>query len=286
MHKLRAALALVAVTIAGLDCGSSREPPSLPDSENIRIVSLAPNLTEVLFELGMGKQIVGVTIHCNYPPQAQEKEKIGDFLHPNLEKIVALRPDLVMAEHWPSSKTIPRLRELHTPVLETTSPKSVAEIYETIRQVGKAVNRAERAEALVADMKIGIENIRQRAARLSYRPSVYTEIDLPSWTIGKRSFVTEALRLCGARNLFEDLERPAMYVSKEEIIARDPEIILSFTVAADQISRRPGWAGIRAVREGRIIDDVDPNLLSRGNHRLVKGMVMLQDRILELWNEF
>ena len=103
----------------------SLDEPSRGD--DLRIISLAPNLTEILFELGLGDQIVGVTNYCTYPPEALEKEKVGGFINPNLEKIVSLEPDLVVSEHWPSSKTVPRLREFGLQVSEVISPRSFEE---------------------------------------------------------------------------------------------------------------------------------------------------------------
>src|SRR5258705_13701535 len=94
-----------------------------------RIISLAPNLTETLFALGAGSEVVGVTTFCKYPPEAARIEKVGNFLNPNYEKIVDLKPTLILAEQWPSSKTAVRLKQLRLPLVETLSPRSFDEIY-------------------------------------------------------------------------------------------------------------------------------------------------------------
>ena len=258
----------------------SLDEPSRGD--DLRIISLAPNLTEILFELGLGDQIVGVTNYCTYPPEALEKEKVGGFIDPNLEKIVSLEPDLVVSEHWPSSKTVPRLREFGLQVSEVISPRSFEEIYQVIRGVGDAVNRSQGAEELIRRMKERLETIKTMTATLSGSPSIYVEIDLPSWTIGKQSFITEALLLCGARNLFEDVDRRSFQASKEMIVDRNPDVILAYTVGAPAIRQRLGWDGIKAVQEGRIIDDLERSLLSHGNHRLIEGMEQLQARLLDM----
>ena len=273
-------LALLFFSVSGCESPSQERRPA--DYEARSIVSLSPNLTEILFDLGLGEQIVGVTIHCTQPPAAETKEKIGDFLNPNLEKIVSLDPDLIVAEHWPSSRTVPQLKKFGLHVFETISPKSLQEISQTIREIGQIVNRSERAEDLVGEMQSRFQLIQERSQKLSHRPSVYVEIDLPSWTIGKNSFITEALEVCGFRNLFDDMGRPALEVSKEVIVSRNPDVILSFTVSAAEIRRRPGWTDIQAVKRGYIIDTMDEGLLSRGNHHLVEGMEQLQRRILEM----
>ena len=285
MKKFVGAILLILLIIFSVQ--ASRRAPSnqsVPQGD-VRIVSLAPNLTEILFELGVGEQVVGVTKYFTDSSQGQQKEEIGDFFNPNLEKIASLKPTLVIAEHWPSSRTVPRLREYGLPVLETISPTSLEEIYQIIREVGKVVDRSQPAEALIQSMKERLRAVKERAAQLSDRPSVYIEVDLPTWTIGKRSFITEAFYLCGARNLFDDVEKRALQASKETIIARNPDIILTYTVSASLISQRPGWDQIKAVRNGRILDDFDRDLLSHGNHRLIEGMEKLQARILTMMSE-
>ena len=282
MKKFIGIAALIFLVLLGIQSTRSVSLDEPSRGGDQRIVSLAPNLTEILFELGLGDQIVGVTNYCTYPPEALEKEKVGGFINPNLEKIVSLKPDLVVSEQWPSSKTVPRLREFGLQVLEVISPKSFEEIYQVIRGVGKAVNRCQGAEELIHRMVQRLEEVQSKASRLDRSPSVYVEIDLPSWTIGKQSFITEALLLCGAHNLFEDVEKRSFQASKEMIVDRNPDVILAYTVAAPAISQRPGWDGIKAVQEGRIVDDLDRSLLSHGNHRLVEGMEQLQARLLEI----
>ena len=282
MKKFIGIAALIFLVLLGIQSTRSVSLDEPSRGGDQRIVSLAPNLTEILFELGLGDQIVGVTNYCTYPPEALEKEKVGGFINPNLEKIVSLKPDLVVSEQWPSSKTVPRLREFGLQVLEVISPKSFEEIYQVIRGVGKAVNRCQGAEELIHRMVQRLEEVQSKASRLDRSPSVYVEIDLPSWTIGKQSFITEALLLCGAHNLFEDVEKRSFQASKEMIVDRNPDVILAYTVAAPAISQRPGWGGIKAVQEGRIVDDLDRSLLSHGNHRLVEGMEQLQARLLEM----
>jgi len=285
MKKFVGAILLILLIIFAVQ--ASRRAPSNQSvpQEDVRIVSLAPNLTEILFELGVGEQVVGVTKYFADSSQGEQKEVIGDFLNPNLEKIASLKPSLVIAEHWPSSRTVPRLREFGLPVLETLSPTSLEEIYQIIREVVEVVERSHPAEALIQNMKERLRVVKERAAQLSDRPSVYIEVDLPTWTIGKRSFITEAFHLCGARNLFDDVEKRALQASKETIIARNPDIILTYTVSASLISQRPGWDQIKAVQNGKILDDFDRDLLSHGNHRLIEGMEKLQARILTMMSE-
>ncbi|MFQ5739821.1 MAG: ABC transporter substrate-binding protein [Acidobacteriota bacterium] len=245
----------------------------------MRIISLAPNLTGLLFDLGVGGHVVAVTTYCDYPPEALKREKIGDFINPNFEKIVRLKPDLVFAEEWSSSKTVPRLKQLGVHVEEVPTPRSLHEIYRLIERVGDLTGQSLEAEVLIQNMQERVAKIEARARRFPTHPRLYLEIDRPSWTVGGSSFTNQAIELCGARNIFSDLARPAPQVSEEAIIERNPDIIISFASSTAEIRRRGGWNRIGAVQSGRIIDDFNPDLLSRGNHRLVEGMEALQTRI-------
>jgi iron complex transport system substrate-binding protein len=276
-----ACLSLLLLLLAYQQIRHNRTVPS-PTNTNLRLISLSPTLTEILFELGVGESVVGVTTYCAYPPEAQKKEKIGDFVNPNFEKMLALKPDLIFAERWSSSKIVTRLKEASLNVVEVDSPRSIEEIYQVIRQVGQAVKKEDRARSIEVDMRRRIDLIRAQAERMPYRPKIYIEIDLPSWTVGRNSYTSEAVTLCGARNIFEDLEKPALQVSKEVIIERNPDIILSFDAPAAEYLQRPGWSRVKAIQQRKIIDDVGRNLLSHGNHRLIAGMEQLQARLLQM----
>jgi iron complex transport system substrate-binding protein len=274
-------VALIAITGLGGVLLALRPRPVPPPvrSAGHRIISLAPNLTETLFALGAGDEVVGVTNYCNYPPEAKTREKVGDFINPSLEKIVSLRPDLIVLERWSSSKVSRRLSQLNLRVFETISPASIEQVYEVIGQVGGAAGRRREAAALIARMRQRVEAAKQRSRRFRHHPSVYVEIDPPSWTVGKRSYTSEAVTIAGGQNLFDDIDRPALLVSMEKVVEKDPDVILSFAVKAAEIRARPGWGEIKAVKQGHIIDDFNRDLLSRGTFRLVEGIEKLQERL-------
>jgi len=270
---------LLILGMATLLVTCSRPAPGREVTAGHRIVSLAPNLTETVFALGAGDEVVGVTSYCNYPPEAQSREQVGDFINPSLEKIVSLQPDIVLLEKWSSSKVSRRLSQLDLRVFETVSPASIDQVYLLIGQVGDATGRRRQAADLVAEMRRRIDAARQRSSTFRYRPSVYVEIDPPSWTVGGRSYTSEAVAIAGGRNLFDDIDRPSLLVSKEKVLEKNPEVILSFAAKAADIQARPGWGEIKAVKEGRIIDDFNRDLLSRGTFRLVQGIEQLQQRL-------
>jgi len=274
---LRTAVGLFLIAIlAGVVWLALREPPPAPAGPStMRIVSLSPTLTETVYDLGAGHLLVGVTSYCNYPAEARRVERIGDFINPNTERIVALNPTLVLAERWTSSRIVPKLRGMDLRVVETVSPASIGEIDRLIGEVGEALDRPEQANHLIQQMRDRITAVQRRASRLERRPSVYLEIDPPSWTVGRRSYTNEAIILAGGRNIFEDMDIASLLASKEEIVRRNPDLVIAFSASRSEVASRPGWGAIRAVRTGQIVDDFNRDLLSRGSFRLVEGIEQL-----------
>jgi cobalamin transport system substrate-binding protein len=282
MRKFIAGCLLLVIVLLGYQQYRLNRINKEPNRDSQRFISLSPTLTEILFELGAGKELVAVTTYCVYPEEAKAKEKIGDFVNPNFEKIVGLRPDVIFAETWSSSKIVSRLRGSGLKVTEIKSPRSLDEIYLAILQVGQGLGKESRANETVERMKRRIQAIRARADQMKFHPSIYIEIDLPSWTVGRASYTSEAVEICGAQNIFNDVDKPALQASKETIIERNPDVILTFDSNSEEFRLRPGWEKISAIQKGWVIADVGRNMLSHGNHRLVDGMEQLQSRLLEL----
>lgn len=282
MKKLIVGVLAVVAALAVRQWLSTSPKPPVPNPGTRRIVSLAPNLTGILFDLGAGSEVVGVTAYCDYPEEATRRTRVGDFINPNFEKIVSLHPDLIVAERWSSSKVADRLRRLGLRVEEFPTPKSLREIYGLIEEVGVLLGRREAADQLLGSLRGRVERIRAHAHDFRSPPKVYLEIDLPTWTVGSANFTSEAIEICGGENVFSDLTSPASQVSSEVVIERNPDIIVSFAAKAAEIRSRTGWDEIAAVRDGRVIDDFPESLLSQGNERLVDGMELLQRRMREV----
>jgi ABC-type Fe3+-hydroxamate transport system substrate-binding protein len=149
-----------------------------------------------------------------------------------------------------------------------------------MQQMGEITHQENQAKGVTQSMREKRLELEKRAKALPYRPSIYIEIDRPAWTVGKKSFVTEAISLCGARNIFEDVELNALQAASESIIDKNPEFILAFNTREEEIRKRPGWQGIQALRENKIIVDFPEELLSHGNHRLMIGMQKFQDELI------
>jgi len=198
-------------------------------AEPRRIVSTSPSVTEILYALGLGDRVVGVTTYCHYPPEAARKPKIGDYLHPNLEIVVSLRPDLVIAESS-GIRRAERLPSLKLNVLEIDDG-TVSGIYESIRRIGAAAGVPAQAEALDASIRAGLDDVRERTARLPRRRVVFVVGRTPGRieglvVAGKGSYLDETMRLAGGVNAFGDTIAPYSKVSLEDFLARDPEVIV------------------------------------------------------------
>jgi iron complex transport system substrate-binding protein len=255
------------------DIGRTVELASTPQ----RIISLAPSNTEILFALGLGDKVVGVTDFCDYPEEAKAIEKVGSYFEPNIEKIFSLSPDLVLAITG-LPEVIAKLEELGIPAL-ILDPPDLEGVLADIQLVGKATGAEREAEALISEMRERIAGVTEKAAEVEERPRVFCEIDAtdPSkpWTTGPGSFMDAMIQLSGGTNVAADAESPWVQLSAEEIIAKDPEIIIladsKYGVTAESVSDRPGWGVITAVKE-RAIYDIDDDLISRPGPRIVDGL--------------
>jgi iron complex transport system substrate-binding protein len=247
-----------------------------------RIISLMPSNTEILYALGAQDQLVGVTRYCDYPPEAKQKEQIGDFLHPNFEKIISLHPDLVLAGDWQTSRIVPRLRKSGIRVVEIKLPATVEAMLGTIDEIARITGREKEGLALVGDLRRRVDALAARAKRLKKQPKVYVEIDPPSWTVSDKSFISDALKICGAQNIFADLSASGAQVSSEAILQADPDLIVLFSTNREEVLRRAGWSRISAVRNRRILDKFTRLYLNRPTPSLIKGMEIFSEKLTEL----
>jgi iron complex transport system substrate-binding protein len=194
-----------------------------------RIVSTAPAATEILFALGLGDKVVGVTQYCNYPVEAQKKPRIGTFLQPNLEIILSLRPDLVVIQKNPI-RLSEKLQGMGLKTIEVDHP-AVADIYDSIRRIGAATGVPERAAALDARMRADLETIRRKTANRPARRVMFIVGRNPNSieglvAVGRNSYLNELMALAGGRNIFANAGAAYPKVGIEEILARDPEVII------------------------------------------------------------
>jgi len=236
-----------------------------------RIVSLAPSNTEILFALGLGDKVVGVTDWCDYPPEALDKEKVGSYDIPNIEKIVTLTPDLILAAHGTSIDVINTLEGLGLTVFGIKTI-DLDDLLNDIRRVGEITDKELEAQALTYEMESRIQAVTDQTEQLEQRPRVFYIIwHDPLWTAGAGTFIHELIEKGGGVNICQNITGYAT-ISIEEVVARDPEIIITSELSYDWAINATGpLASTNASQTDRIFT-CDDNLVQRPGPRLVEGL--------------
>jgi iron complex transport system substrate-binding protein len=241
-----------------------------------RIVSVAPNVTEILFALGLEDRLVGVSNYCQYPPQAKKIEKIGGYINPSLEKIVALRPDLVVGIAEGDLRTfVDKLAGLKVPVY-IANPRDALEVLTSIRKIGEVTFAPEPARRIVRSMEEKIGSIRDKVQGRR-RPRVLHILDFnPLISAGKGTFVDDLIRLGGGRNVAEAATGKYPRFSMEEVLVQDPEVILLASMkSGDPLVKQrrwwERWKTISAVKQGRVYV-LDSDLIHRPSPRMAEGL--------------
>ena len=253
-----------------------------------KIVSLMPSNTEIVFALGLGDELVGVSDYDNYPKEAAEKEKVGGMEF-NVEKIISLNPDVVLAHASSahnSTEGLQQIRDAGIDVVVVNDATSFEDVYKGMEMIGQATGAETEADKLVADMKEKLAAIKVKAAAISDsdQKSVYIEVSgEPSiFTTGTNTFMQEMLDTINAKNIIS--EEGWIQVDQEAVIAANPDAIIttygaySETSPIDQISSRKGWEEIKAVKEKQIVD-VDSDMVTRSGPRLVEGVEAVAEAV-------
>jgi iron complex transport system substrate-binding protein len=248
---------------------------TVPDNPT-RVVSLAPSITEILFSLGEGHRLAGATDLCDFPAEAGLLPKVGRFPHPDIERIVGLRPDLCIAlKNVNPPDLLERLGTFGIPVY-VVDPRDLGTIVGTIRDLGRLFDAKAKAEELVHDMSARIERVKSRVAKAERRPGVFFQLGItPIVSAGSHTFIDELIITGGGRNLAQG-STPYPRFTKEQVLALQPEVIIitSMTrgLAVEQVRDEWGeWESLPAVRNQRIFI-VDSNLVDRPTARLVEGL--------------
>lgn len=256
------------------DAGRQLDITEVPE----RIVSFGPSITEILFALGLGDKIVGVTDFCDYPEAAQAKPKVGNSFSPSIEKVVELEPDLVLTvEHVQFNSELEGLGMKYV-VLD---PEDLRSILDTIRLAGQVTGKAREGSRLASDMDKVISDITARV-KGAVRPKVFFMVDgtdpnMP-WTTGGESFIHDAITMAGGDNIASGVPDDYTQLSIEEIVEADPDIIIIQTmtggvptVAVEVLEQHPVWQKLSAVKEGNV-HFINGDLVARPGPRIVQGL--------------
>lgn len=275
-------------------CVAERHPPTYPRTivddlgRNVaipgkptRIICLYASFTETLFALGLGEKVVGVTKGCDYPPEALHKEQVGGAITVDLEKVISLNPDLVLAQARMQRELVQGLEKFGLTVV-ALNPENFEEALENIRLIGKITGQEQEARRLTADMEKRAKFITDRTKELadSERPRVFYLVWYdPLKTMGPGTFINELIQLAGGKNIAADAKQKVIGYSFETVIARNPQVIIlaggSMTsITVDELKALTRWQVIDAVKNGRVYS-IDSELVAGPNPRIVDGLEIM-----------
>lgn len=280
---------LFAVSLLLASCQKESNPPgasSRPFVDDVghrvtlqhlprRIVSLAPSLTEILFLIGGDSSVVGVTDYCDYPDEAKRKAKIGGMLNPNIERILALQPDLVLMSGSGNMRSdFERLTSAGTTVF-VSYPQSIEGVLKSIIDIGELTGKRRTADSIVAHLRNRQQQLQGLAASTK-KETVLMLLSLnPLIAIGPKTFLNELVTLANGRNIVHDSSTAYPVLSREEVLRQQPDVIIATNDIVhsvdDILSPYPEWKMLRAIRNKRIAI-INASIVSRPGPRIIDGL--------------
>ncbi|HYE83227.1 MAG TPA: cobalamin-binding protein [Clostridia bacterium] len=240
-----------------------------------RIVSLSPSNTEILFTLGAGEKVVGVTNYCDYPEEARKVEQVGTFEGPNMELIKKVQPDVVLAGYI-QEETIENLENMGIPVV-VTEAESFEAIYKSIELIGQVTGTEAKANEITAGMKAKIAEIEARTKDKEKPEVFYVVWADPLTTAGSKTFINDVIKAAGGVNVAEKVESWAKY-SAEQLVADNPEMLIAALHSTDKgmtkedLSKNQVFSKLECVKQGKVYVMSDDNIISRPGPRIIQGI--------------
>jgi iron complex transport system substrate-binding protein len=244
----------------------------------VRIVSLAPSITEMLFAIGAGGQVAGVTQFCDFPPDAAKKPKVG-YANPNLESLVALQPDLILApKEFLKPDLLASFDRLHIPIF-ILSGQTIDDIFSQLQTIGRMTDHQAEASALAVEMRRHIADVTQRVQGQASVRVLYVLNSQPLITVGPGSYIDQLIGLAGGRNVAATSATPYPRLSMETVLSEDPEVLLFPVGQAEGISESEQqawrqWSGMSAIKHART-HQISADLLNRPGPRIGKALAQL-----------
>lgn len=290
------ALLMIAAMLASLAaCGGKKgqEPDkaytvTLPDGTELafekapeRIVSMGPNITEMLYAVGAGDKLVGRTDYCDYPKEALSVESVGNFYSPDIEKIIELQPDVIIGSALFTEDVEGRLKELGIQVAVLYESTDMDGVYAMIRAIGQIAGHTEEADSLAASTQEKIDKIKADALQDALKPSVYYVVgygEYGDYTAGGDTFIGQMIAAAGGNNIAA--EASGWSYSLEALMEADPDIIILGTGEAEDFRNAEHYKELGAVKNG-LVFEIDRNLLDRQGYRNAEGMEALRQIFLE-----
>ena len=248
-----------------------------------RVISLTPSTTEIIFDLKKEKLLKGATIFSDYPEAAKKLPRVGSYIRLDLEKIIALKPDLCIAMKDGNPKeSVLRLERMGIPVY-AVDPRELYSVMETVTVLGKILNAVDQANKIVTNMSSRINKVRSLVNKTKHRPKVFFQIGIaPIVSVGTNTFINELIEFAGGDNLAKG-DTPYPRFSKEQVLKLAPEIFIITSMARYEIFNQvkkewSEWKNLPAVQNNKIFV-VDSNILDRATPRMVKGLELLSGLI-------
>jgi len=246
-----------------------------------RVISLAPHVTEMIYAAGAGAKLVGAVSYSDYPPEAKQVPRVGDNKSLDLERIVALKPDLIVVwRHGNAQRQLDRLRELHIP-LYFNEPHHLDDVAVTVTKLGVLFGTSLVADAAARAYREDISRLRARYAARPVVSVFYQVWDEPLMTLNGDHMISDVISLCGGRNVFASLQPLVPTVSTEAVLAADPEVIVTAAVGATRpdrplpsLEKWKAWPALTAVARGNLFA-IDGDLINRPSVRLAVGAARL-----------
>lgn len=245
------------------------------DEEPEKIVSMGPNMTEILYAIGAGDKLVGRTDYCDYPAQVSEIESVGSIYNADIEKILSLEPDLVLASTHFSDDAIKQLEDAGVPVLYLYDEGDMNGVYDMIGLVGKAVNCTEEAEEIIEEMQAKMDYVSDRLANADENPTVYYVVGYGEggdYTAGGDTFVNGILTAAGGDNIASDVE--GWSYSTETLLEKDPQYVILNAYNEEGFCTTDPYTELSAVKNG-FVKTIDTNMLDRQGPRNADAVVAL-----------
>ncbi len=242
----------------------------------MRIIALAPSITEIIFDLDQQHRLVGATRYSNYPVAAKQLPRVGSYIRLDLERILSLRPDLCIAvKDGNPIAVVRRLMELGIPVY-AVDPHNVTAVMETIRAIGGLLDAHKETKRLLTGMQVRIDRIRNRVANITNRPRVFLQIGIsPMVSVGPNTLADEMITIAGGQNVVEGKAQYPVF-SKEQILGLAPDVYIITSMAREKVfddikQEWQQWQQMPAVRDSRIYL-INSDLTDRPSPRLLDGL--------------
>jgi len=242
-----------------------------------RIVSLAPNLTEIVYAVGAGDRLVGRTSYCDYPPQAKSVTEVGDTLHPSVERIIALKPQVVLVSTASQLENFTRQLDEQKIAVYVTNPQSLDQVFASIEKLGNLFGKSDVAAKLLDDLRRRAKTVESATAPLKPVRVFYQVSDQPLYTIGRDAYLTDLIKRAGGISVTADVPTAFPRFSDEAALASKPDAIILPTggsMGNANAAVAPALKNSPAVRDNRVYK-INDDLLSRPGPRLVDGLEQL-----------